>query len=236
MECHLCRLRFDARKHRFAENLSSQNDQSYRKRFCSAACLKRAQKGWQPSVCRNCDDYLPGEPVRSRNTVHELVFCSSDCLAVYRLRVNGIFPPDSAGARTDWRHSSNRVKVRDGDACQVCGVPRSQTILQVDHIVPYRLCKRDDTQNLLTLCTRCHGFKTHRIEPRLFLGRIGYFLIGLRQGGWPMGKVKAAMRLYDLPTQEQKRSMPWAWLPAYIRWPKPPHVQKKKYVLRMFAD
>lgn len=248
MECDLCHLKFDARNHRFVGSRSSRSAAAAGKfvpsrnsggtssaHFCSLKCLTRWQAGSLPSVCRNCCDYLPGEASRSRRAAkRDLVFCSPDCASVFQLRMKGIFPPDSVAAKADWRHTSEAVRGRDRHVCQACGSSRSEAVLQVDHIVPYFLCKEDDTRNLLTLCVKCHGFKTDRLEPALCLGRVGNFLIGLRRGGWPMAAVRVAMRLYCLPTHERRRSMPWAWLPGCIRWPKPPQSRKKEYLLRLF--
>lgn len=250
MECHLCHLRFDARRRRFlgdpeskgallpgSISLSAKASGRPPERFCSGRCLKRWQAGWRAARCGNCCECLPGEPVRNaRLFKREPVFCSSGCVTVYRLRIEGTFPPDCASARADWRSSSGRIKFRDHNTCQVCGIARSKAILHVDHIVPYILSKRDDPENLLTLCVRCHGFKTDRLEPWLLSGRIGSFLIKLRQAGWPMTRIRSAFKLYDLPTHERERPMRWSLHPSGPRWPRPPGARKRQYLLRMFAD
>lgn len=47
--------------------------------------------------------------------------------------------------------------------------------LSVDHIVPWIMSGVDEEaanhdDNLASLCSVCHGVKTHRIEPRLLKG------------------------------------------------------------------
>lgn len=235
MKCELCNLDSDGRKQRIV--YQEVGSHQTRKHFCSQRCLKRWQCGCVPARCRNCFDPFPGKFCRSlRAWGQKMAFCSSDCRAVFRLRERRTVAPGKSRSsllvemfhanerpktgwkkeRPGWSRVRQLVKSRDSYSCQACAAARAESILQVDHIVPYLLSQVDDPRNLLTLCVRCHGFKTDVLEPRLFLGRVGYFLIGLRRGGWPMATVKAAMKLYSLPTHERKRPMPRCWVG--VRW------------------
>jgi 5-methylcytosine-specific restriction endonuclease McrA len=55
------------------------------------------------------------------------------------------------------------IKIRDSFTCQACGVTEKEQIdlygqpLQVHHIIPYEICKEHKPDNLITLCSKCHG-------------------------------------------------------------------------------
>ena len=55
---------------------------------------------------------------------------------------------------TSYRELHRQVLERDGWRCQVCG---SMKRLQVHHLKFRSQAGDDDEQNLITLCTQCHG-------------------------------------------------------------------------------
>lgn len=64
---------------------------------------------------------------------------------------------------TDWIEISRLMKERDNHTCQDCGITQDDLFkstglyLHVHHIVPYRICKEHDPNNLITLCPSCHS-------------------------------------------------------------------------------
>ena len=117
--------------------------------------------------------------------------------------------------RTNWSRVRGVVKSRDRRACQVCGKTKTQAKLHVDHIVPFLLSQSNDIENLILICQRCHSQKTD-IENQLLLGRIGCFLVSLSKAGWPMARVRVAMKLYGLPLRVRYRPVPWGF--TSTRW------------------
>jgi 5-methylcytosine-specific restriction endonuclease McrA len=87
------------------------------------------------------------------------------------------------------------ARERDEHKCQVCGSPeRKKQKLDVDHIIPFRLVKRNDLENLISLCkSPCHGLKTLTAERLLLRGDFLGFQTILNQQGWPMPRVEAAI-------------------------------------------
>ena len=57
-----------------------------------------------------------------------------------------------------WRKIRQRILIRDGYACQYCGVDELKE-LTIDHIVPLARNGTDDDSNLITACKRCNFSK-----------------------------------------------------------------------------
>ncbi len=57
-----------------------------------------------------------------------------------------------------WRRKRERVLLRDGYICQVCGRVTRQ--LEMDHIVPMSQGGSEDEDNLRAICVACHRIKT----------------------------------------------------------------------------
>ena len=64
-----------------------------------------------------------------------------------------------------WNEIKKSIKERDNYKCVECGMSETESIelfnqvLQVDHIIPYRITKDNNDYNLQTLCCKCHGKK-----------------------------------------------------------------------------
>lgn len=67
---------------------------------------------------------------------------------------------------TAWRNLSTAVKERDGYRCKLCG---SRDELEVHHKT-YERIGREDLDDLVTLCHRCHGIVTMASRIGKFLG------------------------------------------------------------------
>jgi 5-methylcytosine-specific restriction endonuclease McrA len=55
---------------------------------------------------------------------------------------------------------------RDQYRCQGCGRGRTETVLQVDHIIPLAKGGSNDLSNLQTLCQTCNGRKGAKLDHR----------------------------------------------------------------------
>lgn len=64
-----------------------------------------------------------------------------------------------------WNEIKLQTKIRDSFTCVKCKIKEKEHIkktgqvLQVDHIIPYKVCKESYIENLQTLCCKCHGKK-----------------------------------------------------------------------------
>lgn len=86
----------------------------------------------------------------------------------------------------DWRTRAAAVRARDGNMCRVCKKqPAIGKRFAIDHIVPLRISKCHDLDNLITLCRQCHSGKTGA-ERMLRSGDREGFIEELRVKGWDM--------------------------------------------------
>ena len=61
----------------------------------------------------------------------------------------------------NWKEIKENIKVRDNYTCQICG---SKKNLQVHHFEPYKSTQNNEPENLVTVCSKCHG----RIENQFY--------------------------------------------------------------------
>lgn len=54
----------------------------------------------------------------------------------------------------NWIEQRNKAFDRDAGCCQLCGF--EEGLLDVHHIIPYRVSKNNSLNNLITLCKHCH--------------------------------------------------------------------------------
>jgi 5-methylcytosine-specific restriction endonuclease McrA len=184
--------------------------------------MKRWKSGWQVLTCLNCQYPFQGMiyPRPSLTMVGQKppgyfpVFCSRSCMAVFELReryaprFNRRVVPVS---RRGWEVIAKRIRHKDGYRCQACGKVISfreaclsgRANLSVDHIIPLALVNEHHDVNLITVCEPCHrsktGFAGFGFEQKLRKGDIPGFLKSCRQFGWPVERVRVALRHYGLP-------------------------------------
>lgn len=65
---------------------------------------------------------------------------------ITRRRVRGIF----------WKKIADGIRNRDNNTCQDCGFMGENIKLPVHHIIPFRISKNNNEDNLTTLCQSCH--------------------------------------------------------------------------------
>ena len=88
----------------------------------------------------------------------------------------------------NWKKIKKMVKERDNFTCVKCGKKETnKEWLQVHHIVPYRLTQDNSLDNLVTLCSKCHG----KSEPR-------YLKIK------KINKIKDSVKVYNFSVDEDE--------------------------------
>ena len=55
-----------------------------------------------------------------------------------------------------WRRIADSIRERDNNTCQICGAEGNGKKLAVHHIIPFRICKSHELDNLTTVCLSCH--------------------------------------------------------------------------------
>lgn len=219
MKCELCNREFDARKHKFVfirrphlvgrKSIFGPSLQARRRHYCSQLCLERMREEWVPAECQNCRSEFPGKAYPNRAELwRRPLFCSVACERVLVLRVWRIEQYALKQLRTNWGRTKDEVKSRDHYVCQVCGKTNAQSNLFVDHIVPFLLSQSNDLVNLILLCHSCHSLKTE-IETDLLRGKITRFCRRLKSAGWPVRRVRVALKFYDLPARAGIDSHGW---------------------------
>ena len=60
---------------------------------------------------------------------------------------------------SSWPKTRARIYKRDGWICQICGKHCVGREIQCHHISPHVLCEYNGDDNLITLCSKCHGLE-----------------------------------------------------------------------------
>lgn len=148
-------------------------------KYCSMKCW-RVVNAHRPQVkaviCDNCGCEFRrtfGAVKRSKR-----LFCSKECQHKYMAGANtaawrgGSDPNRGRG----WVKLAELIRERDGHRCQRCNRTQEENRqkLSVDHIKPWRLFDSAEAANhptnLISLCRKCHTWKTHVAETRMLKG------------------------------------------------------------------
>jgi len=178
-------------------------------KFCSRKCYF-ATVGARPAMttatCTQCKATFKRTAAALKRVRHS--FCGSACRALYFRGENSpMFRGDKDPNRgAGWNRLADSIRERDSFTCRRCGRGECGTVrkekLSVDHVRPWRsfedkaLANHQD--NLVSLCRRCHSYKTTVVERAWLLGDV----LAWRQwvqslhlpsavSGWIVGAAKA---------------------------------------------
>jgi 5-methylcytosine-specific restriction endonuclease McrA/predicted nucleic acid-binding Zn ribbon protein len=151
-----------------------------RLKYCSKRCydVVRCAKAWVEGNCDRCGKAFRRRSVRTRPTTYR--FCSRECSSGFiagdkHAWWRGGSDPNR-GAK--WTRLAESIRKRDGHVCQRCGTTQAENKerLAVDHIRPWRSfedkVEANDPANLTSLCKKCHGYKTTKIEKAWLRGDV----------------------------------------------------------------
>jgi len=146
------------------------------RRYCSAGCVSIAYK---TRMTGNNNPHWQGGRINKtciicgkiyfviKSNINKTKFCSWKCLyAAHNKFRSGINSVHWNGGSTStykrirtpqWKLLSTQVKQRDNYTCCICGDKEHR--LNVHHIIPYKVGGKDDMDNLMTLCIKCHTKK-----------------------------------------------------------------------------
>lgn len=166
------------------------------KKFCSQSCYMKdknlagknnpmyGKPAWNrgvhkyTSICKTCNKeffYYPGKSIGK--------YCSQKCFSINNRGSNNCnFVGSGKYYRgLDWKEVRTKVRMRDKYMCFKCGMSNEECLLDfncqlhVHHIIPYRLCKSNNIDNLVSLCPKCHKEE----EQKILLEELG----GVSDGG-----------------------------------------------------
>ncbi|MGH2582418.1 MAG: Zn-binding domain-containing protein, partial [Anaerolineales bacterium] len=101
---------------------------------------------------------------------------------VERLRDLGLWTNDANEYGPNWPSQRDAARLRDGYACQVCGLPENGRIHDVHHKTPFRTFsyrEANQLENLITLCSSCHRQAETVVRIRSGLAGLSYVLRNL---------------------------------------------------------
>lgn len=152
-------------------------------KFCSRKCWyeQQREKAYCELICGNCGRQFTR---RASGRKHAVNFCSRACHSAHNVGPNNAMwrggSDPNRGA--SWGKIAEMVRLRDCYQCQRCGKSQEENgqKLSVDHIVPWRQFFEEDPifassdankhWNLVSLCRKCHTWKTTTIERKWLRG------------------------------------------------------------------
>ena len=173
-QCQYCRSEFEVYPAKISEHTNSSGN------FCSRNCYSLHLKRLTGKLsnryskielkCDQCESPILTIPSKMKDRKSH--FCSNKCRyefhkGKYSGSNNGNWRGGFDGYRgTDWREA-RKLALKTQMFCAICGTMKN---LHVHHIVPYRLCKSNDRDNLITLCPSHHMFIERLTDSIVALG------------------------------------------------------------------
>lgn len=137
------------------------------KLYCNKFCKAKAEVRKRPVICK-CD-YCGESLERSPSTAMPHNFCNRRCCNLWKRQFTGEETPNWKGgyktkererirARKQWKELRATILSLFDFSCAKCG--EFGKTLHIHHIKPWRLGGRDDIENLIPLCPKCHSKQT----------------------------------------------------------------------------
>ena len=120
-------------------------------KFCSRDCANSSKRIYkkEKKICKECANTFEFSLKPFSNSNGN--YCSLKCRNNSYARINGY---GYKGHRPRWT-SVRKTFLKKNQFCFSCGV--SKVKLHIHHIIPYRICKNNEIENLVTLCPSCHS-------------------------------------------------------------------------------
>ena len=120
--------------------------------FCSHACASLGKRvhSKENRTCKQCQKEFIYSDRPSSNSAGN--FCSLDCRNTSYSEVEKY--GNGSAHRPRWKSIRNKF-IKFNNFCSKCGEREKR--LCVHHVLPYRICKKDELWNLVTLCGKCHS-------------------------------------------------------------------------------
>ncbi len=102
---------------------------------------------------------------------------------VGKVRAQGLWNNVPNDYGKDWGVICRSIRERDSFRCQHCGVPETESLHHVHHIIPFRRFttteEGNQPDNLVTLCSRCHHLAEQNVQIQSGISALGYLLVNL---------------------------------------------------------
>jgi len=137
--------------------------------YCNKSCKAKAENT-KPRIELTCD-FCGEKLARQPSGVYKHNFCSRRCFGLYLRQFTGEQTPNWKGgynktererirARKQWRELRATILSVFDFRCAACG--EFGRTLHIHHIKPWRLGGKDEVENLIPLCAKCHSKQTVR--------------------------------------------------------------------------
>lgn len=159
VSCEMCGVEFEVMPGR-----ANRNNEHYCSHECSGQMVGEMMKDRVEVECDSCGQTLSRQ--KHRVDLNELNFCDMDCRGDWQSReMSGTDHPQWEGGRINrgegWREIREKVRERDGNECQKCGVTSDFRKLDVHHIVRVRdfedPTESHTMENCVQVCISCHS-------------------------------------------------------------------------------
>jgi len=154
-----------------------------RSKFCCLAhrdaYKAKHGKGYTVSklTCRQCGMEFKAP---AKTSSGERKFCSHKCYSLNKRGkmvgnknpsyIDGSTPAANKRVKDAvWREIARMIRDRDYHTCQRCDMIAEDETFPVHHIIPYRKTQDDSPNNLITLCSICHGWAETHLEESIEL-------------------------------------------------------------------
>lgn len=133
------------------------NINKYNRRYCSQKChsIQKARDAVITKRCIICNKEFESMKGRRRKICDDVECRSKFYSGSRNFRWLGGKSYIKGIKMSEWKQLSCAIMKRDNWLCQSCR--KSNDLLHVHHIVPYRFSKDNSPDNLITLCPNCHS-------------------------------------------------------------------------------
>ena len=184
-----------------------------RSKFCSRQCIRRTRPAMLQTTCTQCGATFKRTSAAIKRV--KRTFCGKECQHAFFVGENSpMFRGDKDPNRgAAWNKIAAQIRRRDCYACRRCGLCEYGQLdkLSVDHVRPWRSFEDKDLanhpDNLVSLCRRCHSYKTTTVERAWLLGdRIAWLQwvrsLSLESAafGWISGAVEVPVTVPPMPS------------------------------------
>jgi 5-methylcytosine-specific restriction endonuclease McrA len=155
-------------KGRFVKGIIPWNKNNGGYHFSEDFNKRRSKMCKDKKICRNFGEYSK-KGNKGAHLGHHFKH-SEDAKKRIRIAKTGINNPRWTGGKkscrtsiAEWYIIRQLVLERDNFKCRICGRMHHEILLDVHHIVPWRISKDNSVGNLITLCRSCHLIEEQKI-------------------------------------------------------------------------
>lgn len=183
--CQKCATKYNTQKEEYKQKQRENTKKAWRDGVYDNMVKSEKFKNWGKNNCRNMLNKTKEEKEAiAKKKLETWLFSHTEeerqeinrnraraLLEYKRIRDIGV-PPHIFAKRfctKAWGDIRKKILYRDKNTCQKCNKMLKKSSLNIHHIVPYRFCKEDKEENLITLCKSCHSKVERFLEKNCIL-------------------------------------------------------------------